>query len=84
MLQLLFCGGVFLEEVGYVFEGAVGLFFQQALVGCWGGEGTEVLVVGAEFDVVEDLLVDVAWDIGTAAVPCYFVAGIELLELYGK
>ena len=69
------------EVGGDLGEGAVGLAAEHALVGARGGEGAEVGVVGADFDVVELLAVEGVRDVLTATVPRHFVMRIALTDI---
>ena len=69
------------EVGGDVGEGAVGLAAEHALVGAGRGEGTEVGVVGADFDVVELLAVKSVGDVLTATVPRHFMVWVALMDI---
>ena len=54
------------------------------MVGAGGGEGAEVGDVGADFDVVELLTIDMVGDVLAAAVPGGFEGGMRGMEVRGK
>jgi len=72
------------ETRGDVGESTVRLAFKQTLVGAGGGEGAEVGDVGADFDVVELLAVNVVWYVLATAVPGGFEGGVCTVEVCGK
>ena len=70
------------ESAGDVFKGAVGLLLVEPRVSGGLLQWAEVAYEGAYFDIVEVGLVDDGWYAQSAAIPCYAVLGVGLMDIY--